>query len=130
MGCVLQKAHALIGDVEENHCSSQHTAGADHLHIQHVGDAHEQKNQYFAADALKADLAGEGFVCNRTHDACDVVDHHKGEECVKQTVSTAEEVAKPPSDSCKCKLNRVPEFFHDVVPPLKKLLAYFSVQRA
>ena len=64
MSCVLQKAHSLIGDVEENHCSSQHTACPDHLHIQHIGNAHEQENQHLAADSLKADLAGEVLVRN------------------------------------------------------------------
>ena len=67
MSCVLQKAHTLIGDVEENHCSSQHTAGADHLHIKHIGNANEQENQHLATDALEADLAGEAFVCDGTH---------------------------------------------------------------
>ena len=118
MSCVLQKAHTFIGNVEENHCGSQHTACSDHLHIQHIGNAHEQENQHLAADALKSDLDGEAFVCNGAHHPGDVVDHHKGKQCVEQTVTAAEEVAKLSSDSCKCKLNRVPEFFHDVCPPL------------
>ena len=43
----------------------------------------------------------------------------------KQTITAAKEVVKPTSDCRKYKLNRVPEFFHDVVSPLKKLLAHF-----
>lgn len=118
MRCVLQKAHALIGNIEKDHSGTKHTAGADDLHIQHIGNANEQENQHLATDALKADLAGEVLVCNGAHHPGDVVDHHKGKQCVEQTVTAAEEVAKPSSDSCKCKLNRVPEFLHNVCPPL------------
>lgn len=82
--------------------------------------SHTTQTQYdkHTLHALKAHFTGEVFVCNCIHDACDVVDHHKCEQCVKQTVTATEEVAKPSSDSCKCKLNRVPEFLHNVCPPL------------
>ena len=120
MSCILQKAHALIGNVEENHCDSQHTACSDNLHIQHIGNANEQENQHLAADALKADLTGEVLVRNGTHYPGDIINHHKGKQCVEQTVTAAKELAKPAADACKYKLNAVPEFFHDIVPPFLK----------
>ena len=39
MRCILQKAHALVGDVEKDDCRPKHTACSDHLHIEDVGDA-------------------------------------------------------------------------------------------
>lgn len=118
MRCILKKAHTFIGNIEKDHSGTKHTAGADDLHIKDVCNSDQQEDEYLSADAFKAHLTGESFVCNRTHDAGDVVDHHKCEQCVKQTVTATEKVAKLSSDSCKCKLDRVPEFLHNVCPPL------------
>ena len=118
MRCILKKAYTLIGNVEKDHGGTKHTTGTDDLHIKNICNPNQQEDEHLSADALKAHFTGEVFVCNCIHDACDVVDHHKCEQCVKQTVTATEEVAKPSSDSCKCKLNRVPEFLHNVCPPL------------
>ena len=61
---VLRKAHALIGDVEEDYRRAQYAARADDLHIEDVGDPHEQEDQYFLGDTLKADLAGQLLFAN------------------------------------------------------------------
>lgn len=118
MRCIFKKAHNFIENVEKDHSGTKHTVGADDLHIKDICNPNQQKDEYLSADAFKAHLTGEGVIRNCTHDACDVVDRHKCEQYVKQTVTAAEEVAKLSSDSCKCKLNRVPEFFHSDCPPL------------
>jgi hypothetical protein len=51
------------------------------------------------------------------HDAGDVVDDHKGDERVKEAVSSAEKPADAASNGGKYNLNPVPDFFHDVIPP-------------
>lgn len=118
MRCIFKKAYTLIGNVEKDHGGTKYTAGTDDLHIKDICNSNQQEDKHLSADAFKSDLAGEAFVCNCTYDASDVIDHHKGEQCVEQTVTAAKEVAKPPSDRCKCKLNRVPEFLYNVCPPL------------
>lgn len=67
MSCVLQKAHTFIGNVEENHSGSQHTAGANDLHIKDVCNSDQQEDEHLSADAPEADLAGEVLVCNGAH---------------------------------------------------------------
>ena len=102
---VLRKAHALVGDVEEDHRRAEYAARADDLHIEDVGDPHEQEDQYLLGDAFKADLTGQLFVRYSAHDARDVVHGHKHNECDKQTVTATEEVSEPTSDSCENELN-------------------------
>ena len=36
---VLQKAHALVGEVEENDCRAEHRARCDHIDVDDVRDA-------------------------------------------------------------------------------------------
>ena len=114
-----EKAHALVGDVEEDHRRAQYAARADDLHIEYVGDPHEQENQHLAADALEAHLAGELLVGDGAHDARDVVDCHERHKSDEQTVTAAEEVSEPSSDCRDDYLNGVPEFFHEICPPLR-----------
>ncbi len=113
---VLRKGHTLVGDVEEDHRRAEDAARADDLHIEDIGDPHEQEDQHLAADALEAYLAGETLVRHSAHDARDVVHDHKRHERDEQAVTAAEEVAEPSADCREDELNSVPEFFHTLVP--------------
>lgn len=106
---ILQKAHALIGDVEENDCSSQDTSSPDNLHIKDICNPDQQENQYLTADAPEPHFTGESLVVDGTHHTRDVVDDYKGNEGIKQTIAAAKEVAEPSSNGSKNKLNRIPE---------------------
>ena len=111
---VLQKAHALVGQIEENHCRAKYRTRSNDLHVQDVGNPHQQENQYLAADTLESHLAVELLVRYGTHYARDVVrycKHHKGD---KQPVVAAKEVAKPPSHSGEHHLDHIPKFLHVV----------------
>lgn len=59
------------------------------------------------------------MVRDGTHHTRDIIHHHKGKQCIEQTVTAAQEPAEPAADTRKDKLNRVPEFFH------VKFLAFF-----
>ena len=87
---VFHEADAFIGNVEENNCRAQDTAGADHLRVESVPDAHQQEDQNLAADTLKADLAGELLVTESTHHTGDIVYGHKGQKGIQQAVVAAE----------------------------------------
>lgn len=113
---ILRERYALVGDVEEDHRRAKNAARADDLHIEDVGDPHEQKNQYLAADTLEADLTGEVLVGDGAHDARDVVDCHERHKSDEQTITATEKVAEPSTDCRKNELNGVPEFFHTLVP--------------
>ena len=113
---ILSKAHAFVGDVKENDRRAQDAARAYDLHIEDVGDPHEQENQHLATDTLEADLAGQLLVRHSAHDARDIVDCHERHKSNEQTVTAAEKVAEPPADCRKDELNGVPEFFHTLVP--------------
>ena len=113
---ILRERYALVGDVEEDYRRAEDAACADDLHIENVGDPHEQENQHLAADALKAHLAGEFLVRNGAHDSRDVIHGDKDHERDEQTVTSAEEVAEPAADRREDELNGVPEFFHTLVP--------------
>ena len=38
MRSVLDQAHALVGEIEKDHCRAQYAAGADHMGIKDVAD--------------------------------------------------------------------------------------------
>ena len=113
---VLRERYTLVGDVEEDHRCAKDAARAYDLHIEDVGDPHEQKNKHLAADTFEADLAGELLVSHSAHDARDVVHGHENHKSDKQAGTAAEEVAEPSADCRKDELNGVPEFFHTLVP--------------
>ena len=113
MGCIFQKAHTFIGDVEENHSRAEYAAIANDMGVQDMPDTDQCKNQRLAADTFKAHGTGQVFVYNGAHDACDVINHHKGQKRKKQTVTATKEIAKPASDGGEDELNDVPEFFHN-----------------
>ena len=89
---IFQKAYALVGDVEKDNGCAQYRAATDHLHIQHIGNAHKQKNQNLAADALKSNCARQLLICHSAHHACDIINDRKGNKCIEQTIAAAEEV--------------------------------------
>ena len=51
---VLDDAHALVGQIEENHCRAKYRTRSNDLHVQDVGNPHQQENQYLAADIKKS----------------------------------------------------------------------------
>ena len=83
---VFQQRHAFVGQVEEDHRRAQDTGRAQHLDIDNIGDAHQQENQHLAADALKPHLAGQALIGNGAHDPGDVVNDHKGNQGIEQTM--------------------------------------------
>ena len=112
MSCVFQNADTFIGNVEEDDRCTKNTARADDVSIKNTANANEQENQHLSTDTFEADLAGECVITNGTHDASDIVDGYKCDECVEQSIPTSEEVAEPAANAGKDELNRVPEFFH------------------
>ena len=46
---VLQKAHALVGEVEENDCCAEHRACCDHIDVDDVRDAYQHEDDDLAA---------------------------------------------------------------------------------
>ena len=115
---VLQKAHTLVGEVEENDCRAEHRARCDHIDVDDVRDAYQHEDDDLAADTFEADLAGQLFIGYRAHDTGDVIGNSKEHQSEQQAVAAAEEVAKPSSGSGEKKLAQVPKLFHSENPPL------------
>lgn len=88
-------AHAFVGNVEENHRSTQRITAPDKLRVDHMADADHDENQYLAENSLKAHIAGKGLVDDGAHHPSKVVDHHKGDKRIKETVHLSEEPAQP-----------------------------------
>ena len=109
---ILQKAHALVGEVKEDDRRAKDAACANHLYIQDVGDPHQQEDQHLPADALKAHLAGELLVRDGAHHARDIIHRHEHYQGDEQPVAAAQEVAQPSADGGKDHLRRVPKFLH------------------
>src|SRR5699024_1017574 len=109
---VLNNAHALVGQIKEDHCRAQYRACSNDLHVQDVGDPHQQEDQHLAADTLESHLAVELLVRYGTHYARDVVRHRKHHQGDEQPIVAAKEVAKPPSHSGEHHLNHIPKFLH------------------
>src|SRR5699024_1486651 len=61
---------------------------------------------------LKAHIAGKGLVDDGAHHPGKVVDHHKGNKRIKETVHLSEEPAQPAADSGKHHLNPIPYSLH------------------
>ena len=47
--CILHKAQAFVGDVEENDRGSEHTCFTENVRIQQVSDTYQRKDQNFPA---------------------------------------------------------------------------------
>ena len=109
---VLDDTHTLVGQIEENHRRAKHGTRTDDLHIQNVGNPHQQENQYLPADSFESHLAVEFLVRYGAHYTRDVVRHRKHHQGDEQPIVAAKEVAKPPSHSGEHHLNHIPKFLH------------------
>ena len=58
MGGIFQKAHALIGNIEEDYRCPQRVPRTDHLRIQDMPRAHHHEDQHLAEDPPEPHLAG------------------------------------------------------------------------
>lgn len=76
---VLQQAHVIVGEVEEDDRRPQDASLSQHIDVQNVVNAHQREDQHLTADFLEADLAGERLVLDGAHDACHVVGNDKDE---------------------------------------------------
>ena len=90
---IFKQADAFIGNVEEDDCCTKNTARADDVSIKNTANANEQENQHLSTDTFEAYFAGEGVIANGAHDASDIVDGYKCDECVEQSIPTSEEIA-------------------------------------
>ena len=77
---------------------SQDAGLVQHMDIQHLSDAGQEKGQYLPAEAAKADCGTELPVADGAHDAGQVVDDDKDQQRVQQPVAAAQEVAQPAAD--------------------------------
>ncbi len=102
---IFENADTFIGNVEEDDCCTKDTARADDMKVKDAANAYEQENQNLSTDTFEANLAGKGVIADSAHDAGDVVDDHKGNECVEQAVPASEEVAEPATNAGEDKLN-------------------------
>ena len=115
MTCIFEKRDALVGKVEENDGGAQYRACPDDTGVQNMPNAYKGENKHLLEDSLKAHGTGQLLIHYGAHDAGDVVDHNKGKQCVKQTVTASQKVAQPAADPGKQELNGRPKFFHCVV---------------
>src|SRR5699024_9941641 len=95
---VFQERDTLIGQVEENHRRAQSTALSQHIHVHQIADTHQYEDEYFPADALETNGAGQLLVRDGAHHAGDVVHQYKGNQCVKKTIHAAQ---VPPQETAK-----------------------------
>ena len=112
VGGVLQQGQPLIREIEEDHRRAHDAPGSNHIHIQDVGDAHQQENQHLPTDALETNGAGELLVRRRAHDPRDVVNDCEGHQREEQAVTAAQEPAQPAADGGEGELDAAPELFH------------------
>ena len=54
---VFQKGYALVGKIEEDHCSAQDSRFTKHIHVHQVADAYKHKDEHLAADSFEAHFA-------------------------------------------------------------------------
>lgn len=80
MGCILQDAHALIGQIEKDYSGPKDTAVLDHVDIHHLGYTDQEENNDLPHDPAEADLTRELLVCDRAHDAGDIVRCNKDKQ--------------------------------------------------
>ena len=105
---ILHDADALVGQVEEDDCGTQHTALTENIDIYNVSDAHQGEDQHFTADALKANGTGELLVGDGAHDACDVVDYRKGNQRIQKAINPTQEPTEEATESGEGNLNARP----------------------
>ena len=98
MGGVLQDGESVVRDGPEDDRRAEDTRLVQHMDIQHLSDAGQEKGQYLPAEAAKADCGTELPVADGAHDAGQVVDDDKDQQRVQQPVAAAQEVAQPAAD--------------------------------
>ena len=98
MGGVLQDGEAVVGDGPEDHGGTQDAGLVQDVHVQYLGDAHQQEGQYLPAEAAEANRGAELMVLDGAHDAGEIVRDHKDQQRVEQAVASAQEVAEPCAD--------------------------------
>ena len=98
VGGVLQDAEAVVGDGPEDDGGAQDTGLVQDMHVQHLGDAHQQEGQHLPAEASKAHGGTELSVLDGAHDAGEVVHDHEDQQRVEQAVASAQEIAEPCAD--------------------------------
>ena len=74
---IFKQADALIGNVEKNDCSTKHTARADDMNIENIGNANEQENQNLSTDAFEAYFARQSMIVDGAHNTGDVINDYK-----------------------------------------------------
>ena len=52
VGSILQNAHTLIGQIEEDHRGANNASVSDHVDIDHLGDADQKENDRLPADSF------------------------------------------------------------------------------
>ena len=108
---ILNQGYPLIGQIEENDRSAEHTDRAKYLNVQKMADTNQGKNQDLAEDALEADSRGELMIGHRAHDPSNVIQNNKGQERVQQAITAAEEIAEPAAHGREHELNGSPKLF-------------------
>ena len=78
-----------------------------------MADTDQHKDQDLFENSPEANLRGQRLVHNGTHDPGEIIQNHKGQQCVKQAIAAAEEVAEPAAHGGEYDLNGIPKFFHD-----------------
>ena len=67
MSRVLQDGEAVVRDRPEDDRRAQHTGLVQDMHIQHLGDAHQQESQHLPAEAAETDGRTELMIFDRAH---------------------------------------------------------------
>ena len=91
VGGILQDTQAVIRNRPEDDSSTQDTGLVQDVHVQHLGDAHQQEGQHLPAEAAEANRGAELMVLDGAHDAGEVVRDHKDQQRVEQAVASAQE---------------------------------------
>ena len=82
---------------------------------------HKDKDHDLFADPAEANGTGQLLIRNGTENAGEVVDDHKGQKCVQQSVTPSQEPAKPAANGGEGELDVIPKFFHEIPPTSIKM---------
>ena len=95
---VLQDGEAVVRNRPEDDSGAQDARLVQDMHVQDLGDAHQQEGQHLPAEAAEADSGAELMVLDGAHDAGEVVHDHEDQQRVEQAVASAQEIAEPCAD--------------------------------
>ena len=84
-----------------------------------MSDADQRKIEHFPADTSEAYRAGQHLIRNGANQPGDIVEHREHHQGIDESVTAAEEPAKPASHNGEYHLDRIPDFLHDEFPFLK-----------